>query len=497
MLMGSRYVTQKVLDYCFHPVLVLKDDGRVIQVPCGKCNGCLLHRQNEWSMRVATEIEYNPYTIFFTLTYNNYYLPKLLVRNFFDDEGNILHRDAISNHPDNIRFDSVRDVLREDNIVVPLSLDMPYSFNINNFERKDYINYMSKRDVQLWLKILRRKIETYLCPNDKGNFFRYYIISEIGPTTSRCHAHGLFFCSSREISEYLLQRSLYESWKMCDSVRFNQFCRYTDSGSAQYVSNYVSSVDSLPSYYRHSSIRPWRLASKAPSIGYSEFDLSEVQNRISVGDMQYIRSIRRIEQQYTLSYPKGYLSRIFPKSYRFSLLSFNGLLWVYGLLYRDVIGRKVPYSFASKRLSYQLRSSDLDSTRACYRFCLRFGCTPFHYLYILDLVYYKLDMFNLKRWYEWQQVNCNYPLRIIASYCNIQDYFVPRIQLSDYQFFVISEFCNSFSMDYLDLSPDDFDYINGFVENNEEYENEVFDLLVNRVKVAKYNEMSGNAPHDF
>ena len=72
--MASRYPSTKVLDYCFNPVRLNIDDS-VVYVPCGKCDGCLLHKANEWSMRLGAEIEDNTLCIFFTLTYNNKYLP--------------------------------------------------------------------------------------------------------------------------------------------------------------------------------------------------------------------------------------------------------------------------------------------------------------------------------------------------------------------------------------------------------------------------------------
>ena len=53
------------------------DENKDIIVPCGKCDGCRLHKANEWMLRVANEIESSTYSIFFTLTYSNKYLPCL------------------------------------------------------------------------------------------------------------------------------------------------------------------------------------------------------------------------------------------------------------------------------------------------------------------------------------------------------------------------------------------------------------------------------------
>ena len=83
--MASRYVSTPVVDYCFNPIRVF-DDGKDIIVPCGKCDGCLLHKANEWSMRCGMEIEGSPATIFGSLTYSNKYYPKLYP--FFRHESN-------------------------------------------------------------------------------------------------------------------------------------------------------------------------------------------------------------------------------------------------------------------------------------------------------------------------------------------------------------------------------------------------------------------------
>ena len=140
--MGSRFASSQHLDYCYHPQKIVQDE-RIVYVPCGKCDGCLLHSANEWSQRVGNEIEGSLTSIFGTLTYNNHYLPTLVP--VYDHTGNILlyHSD----HDLNIRFNSVSDVKREDHIII----NYPYSpISIQDYFRDDVINYASKRDIQLW-----------------------------------------------------------------------------------------------------------------------------------------------------------------------------------------------------------------------------------------------------------------------------------------------------------------------------------------------------------
>ena len=140
--MASRYTQYNPVDYCFSPVHVVDSDSdKDIIVPCGKCDGCLLHKANEWSMRCGMEIENSPATIFGTLTYDNKYLPKL-----YPVYGkNRLDTLWISDHSENVRFNSVKDVRREDSIVI----NHPYiSIDIQNWDNL-------KRTFSEWSEIQR------------------------------------------------------------------------------------------------------------------------------------------------------------------------------------------------------------------------------------------------------------------------------------------------------------------------------------------------------
>ena len=140
--MASRYTQFTPVDYCYNPIHVVDSaSDKDIIVPCGKCDGCLLHKANEWSMRCGMEIESSPATIFGTLTYDNKYLPKLYP--VYDRCGDKVLKFWVSDHAENVRFNSVRDVRREDNIVI----NHPYdSIPIQKWdnENRPAINYMSK-----------------------------------------------------------------------------------------------------------------------------------------------------------------------------------------------------------------------------------------------------------------------------------------------------------------------------------------------------------------
>lgn len=481
--MVTRYSDYKLMSYCFSPRTVIRDGEKYV-VPCGKCDGCLLHKSNLWSSRIQQEIDANPYSLFVTYTYNNKYLPTL--KRVPDPYTNGAY--WVSDHPDNIRFDGSKDVRRTDRIMLRAPSK---SYKIQNDSRTDVINYASKRDIQLYLKLLKEDLK--LSFHETGNFFRYFICSEVGPTTLRCHFHALFFCSSRDIAEALLVSTLYKDWQMCDETLFKLHASYCDSGTARYVANYVNSINSLPEIYQNRELRPFRLSSKSPAIGFGSYDPQEVEESHIVGDGTYIRTVSRTSENHILRYSSDYLHSIFPKCYRFSELPFARLLYVYGYLYRAIRGTGQPYFRLSSRLSKIPHSSDWLAMRKCYEYCEKYGCTPFHYLYVLDQVYYRSAMCALRMQYEYLERKKGEYLANFAVYTNLLDYVGNVHFLSDQQRLTLEYFMESYNIYDIDMLD-----VNDFVYDDPDllgYMKDVIDICANLQKMPKYNELSGNAPH--
>ena len=491
--MASRYPETKVVDYCFHPLHVVKDDKDII-VPCGKCDGCLLHKANEWSMRCGMEIDDSVSSIFGTLTYSNKYLPKLYP--ICGDGGDVVW---ISDHKENIRFDSVKDVCREDGIIIPYSYSpIPVEHWSNHL--KPCINYGSKRDIQLWLKLLRKDLVNYgFTPDKRFGLFRYFILCEVGPTTFRSHFHFLIFCQNREISSYLLECSLYKNWKMCDEDKFTPYCHYCDSGARGYVTQYLTCFSSLPRVYRENKeIRPFRLASKSPGIGFISQDKKKIYEDVARGIIKYTRPLRRLESSNILFYPKDFLSQLFPKCYNFSSLDDSRREYIYGFLFRAVRKCGQSYLLFSRRLSQVMHSQDYLATRACYRFCRDFVGSPEYYYYLLDSYYYRLDMEHLKSFYE-SQMQCDFretPEKIFEYYSNIE-----VLCCSDYvDDVIINSLCYcleplGFKVAELIGNKEFFLFVRLKIkDSNSNYYNEVKDIKKNMVKMSKFNEITGNAP---
>lgn len=432
--MASRYTTIKPLQRCLSPVTVYRN-GLRFSVPCGRCSACLLDKSNSWAQRLSAEIDAHPYSIFFTLTYDNKYLPKLqkCYSEALDGSGNKGLVYYTSNNRYNIRFDSVDDVERDDNILIAIPEDS-FIPTIKNWPLDDCFGYASKRDIQLWLKLLRKDIYKFFDlenanEKDREEYrFRYFIISEYGPTppTHRAHYHGIIFPRRSDQASFLVEHSLYANWKMCDKSLFQDYVSYCNSGASTYVTQYITCPDNLPQVLKEGSIKPFRLASKAPAIGFVAFDRSEVFEALFTGSIEYNRSVRRLQDEYVLPYPAPYMARLFPKCKGFGVLSSLRLHHIYGFLWRNVVKRGFPFDVVYRFISKTWDPVDVYASKACYDFCItHYNVPPCVYEYLFDLYYYKKSMLALKRFYEWQEKHIeDTPYYCMQMYTNFSDYYI-------------------------------------------------------------------------
>lgn len=141
---------------CLRPINLRDDDGRYRQVPCGRCNACLMRARAEWAFRVRNEWRNSDYAYFVTLTYDNMNLP---IAELIDEETGAYF----------------------------------------------YSGVVLKKDVQLFIHYLRRKFPK--------KSLRYYAISEYG-NKGRSHYHMiLFFKNAGEVSQEELLRKIKSIWK--------------------------------------------------------------------------------------------------------------------------------------------------------------------------------------------------------------------------------------------------------------------------------------------
>lgn len=182
---------------CLYPITL--KNGNI--VPCGHCVGCLSRRQDDWTFRLQVEQRYSSSAIFLTLTY---------------DERN-----------------------------VPIYVDS--STGISH-------HVLSKRDIQLFLKRLRKRYSQYR--------LRYFCCGEYGPSTFRPHYHLIVFNLPLNYENFKLPKELCEIW----GKGYVTVSRVTHN-RLHYVSKYSTCVNDIPDVLKQRQFKPFSLSSRRPAIG--------------------------------------------------------------------------------------------------------------------------------------------------------------------------------------------------------------------------------------
>lgn len=201
---------------CLHPISITNPDVDEITwipqilVPCGKCEECIRSNAQDWRLRLEEEYENSLSAVFITLTYDDSCLS----------------------------FERVSD----------------------SFGSPHVIPAVSKRDVQLFFKRLRKKLVSL------GHFdsLRYFLVSEYGPTTLRPHYHAIIFNLPLFSQNPYLQR--VKASQLIEKEWNNGFVKVdpVTHGRISYVTKYISCVTYLPEWYP----KPFRLMSKGLGKSY-------------------------------------------------------------------------------------------------------------------------------------------------------------------------------------------------------------------------------------
>lgn len=236
----------KRLQNCLHPLTIInKYTGKRVTVRCGKCEVCRNSHAATWVQRLDQEQRCHLYTWFVTLQYDEQHVPQM-VRIDSDGTPSLDYVDSLSGERISL-------------------LDTPSDFVFRSELREKQfcydtkvLNVLSKRDIQLFIKRLRK----YALDYDGNARLRYFITGEYGPQTFRPHYHCLFFLDSPLLSKNF-EECLNRSWE-----HGSVFDPHTvNNGADSYVAQYLNCTTHLPKILLHKSIRPFQLFSRDPIIG--------------------------------------------------------------------------------------------------------------------------------------------------------------------------------------------------------------------------------------
>lgn len=185
-------------------------DKHHVPMPCGKCRACALRKRKDWTTRITHEMEMHDCEscCMVTLTYN------------------------------------------DDN--VPMCLDVDTSVHRSNdlIRKENYNRTLLPRDVQLFLKRLRRHLE-YIPKKPQGKrdhipvgSLRYFAVGEYGSKTGRPHYHILLFGWCPSDLDYFFTRNGHDIFRSKQIEKIwtlgYSTVQHVGVGCAKYVARYVS-----------------------------------------------------------------------------------------------------------------------------------------------------------------------------------------------------------------------------------------------------------------
>lgn len=249
---------------CLQPNRIVNPHTKeVVVAPCGKCEVCAQRKSGLNTLKCELESQSHNYTMFVTLTYSDEYVPLCgfesntrFIPNFsqeqldslpFKPSDDSLYRTDKKHRHGYYVFNVTE--RKSYQYAVGEILDIYYPDHVGDvqklkakFNLGGYIPYLNKRDGQLFLKRLRKRL------NEK---IRFYLVGEYGPIHYRPHFHLLLWFDQNE-TLWNIHEAISKSWTYgrIDASLSNGRC-------ASYVASYVNSSCYLPKVLKMDFSRPF------------------------------------------------------------------------------------------------------------------------------------------------------------------------------------------------------------------------------------------------
>lgn len=451
----------KLTSICQHPKTIYDSRGRAILVPCGHCLFCLSQKANERKRILTSELNSHKYTLFVTLTFDEENIPLLdLVHSGFRnkyDAYDIQTGEYVCSHV----FDSKKDVI-----------------NLRCKSNHDgLIPYAPSRYLQLFIKRLRKYLSKYT--NEK---IRYYAISEYGQLHYRPHFHILFtFDENRTFLN--VRKAILKSWSYGHVDTQLPKDKRRSSG---YLSQYLNSYLSVPSFFKEREVRP-RIFHSA-MLGFS-LDQTLKDAIVKEDFERVINYLAQRRDGFTAETPvpawRSYETYLFPKCKGYSVLSDTQRLRLYNLypylrfkygnltcrelsdrVYNDLFNNKFTEYEKNRIFISRVGSEVTPPTQEnflaqiyCSRhfgyLCVNLGVSEQRLHRIINHYYQFKSNHSLTQWYELlQEVSA----------------------IDDYQIY-------SFGAAYTNIFTDEFININGFVFDTKELRKLLDNSILTQFKI--------------
>ena len=241
---------------CLHGKNVYnKYTGQMMYQSCGKCEACLTRLASARSIKVGVQASLSKYTMFVTLTYDTYHVPKCKIYYNGDKNYRLVVKPRVKNYFYEERKDGskhLKGLSYDDDFTVDFIAEKDY---IDDFRKQASLNidgkypyltdcygYLSRKDLQLFMKRFRKRVNTFI--DEK---IHSYVVGEYSPKHFRPHFHLLFFFNSDRLAQNFGQ-IVHSCWK------FGRVDWSASRGDAEsYVAGYVNSFSCLPYHLGQSS----------------------------------------------------------------------------------------------------------------------------------------------------------------------------------------------------------------------------------------------------
>lgn len=485
---------------CLKPKVVLnKYTGNKVVAKCGKCESCLNAKSVKYTQRCQLESKSHNFRYFVTLTFDRHSVP--LFKFEFNNKTDLYDMVVVSKR---IKNDLIK-------------LGLTYTLGSVSFEDlnamidvkanlhpscRGYIPFIYKRDIQLFLKRLRKYIK-----NEK---IRFFLCTEYGTEKFRPHIHLILWFEEEQTAESL-EQNLYKAWPF---GRIDVQSARDDTAS--YVASYVNSLAHLPNVYSQPSIKPFMVHSKwlGNEVVKTAFE-SQLQNEVFTSgpnqvsiplngkyrDIILWRSLENIFMPKCKSFhEKSDDERLFTYRTYAKILDWTGEISPYRQAHiiaqsalELVFGTKFPQPIDDV-IYYFSKSVRFDFLYKCYHYInpMKFEHKDWsfykaEYMRVVQSIY--RELYISKLFYQLQQkknIDSYSLLQQIKTYYSNVDSWNYKKQISDYENFLL----NHFSTDgYKYFFPDTFveeDFVNeSFYEI---YKNDSIHLAENKIKTKKLND---------
>lgn len=245
-----------LINRCAFPKLVNTPYG-LKTVPCGKCLYCRKSHGRTLSALIHNEMQDATCTQYFTLTYHEDFLPRIILHTTGDEdfpyyiaENTLIYRNKPNYEAGTYTSTDTKtkiyyplifepELIRLQNETIKISKELAKAYNDNssNDIKENQLGILYTRDLQNFFKRLRKTLSLYT--KEK---IRYFALAEYGGTHFRPHFHILIFTKS--INAQQIQDAVYESWHF-GNINYSG-TPHDATSAANYVSQYVTSTVSTP-----------------------------------------------------------------------------------------------------------------------------------------------------------------------------------------------------------------------------------------------------------